>query len=180
LSCQLSKKLEDTGDYEAVRRTISEFWQRIGEPPKIEGLERGTTAEVLLRAGVMAGLIGNKHQITSAQETAKNLLCEGLSIFESLGDKRKVAEAQIELALCHWREGSYDEARIMLNGVLAELKANDELKAKALLRLAIIERAALGYSEALQILIDNAPLFEKTTNNTLKESYHNNLANLWD
>jgi tetratricopeptide (TPR) repeat protein len=180
LSCQLAKELEDAGDYEAARRAISGFWQRVGEPPKIEGLEQSTAGEVLLRSGVLTGWIGSKNQITDAQETAKNLLSESLTIFESLGDKRKAAEAQIELALCYWREGAYDEARIMLNGVLAELRANDELKAKALLRLAIVERSALGYNEALQILIDNAPLFEKTTNHTLKGSYHNNLANLWE
>ncbi len=84
----------------------------------------------------------------------------------------------MELALCYWREGSHDEARIVLEGVFAELKANNELKAKALLRLAIVERSALGYHEALQVLIDNAALFEKITNHTLKGSYHNNLANL--
>jgi tetratricopeptide (TPR) repeat protein len=180
LRCQVARAFEDKGEYEEARQAIDEFWQRIGEHPKTEGLKQSTAAEVLLRAGVLTGWIGIKNQVTDAQETAKNLLSESLSIFESLGDKRETAEAQTELALCYWREGSYDEARIMLRGVLAELKANDKLKAKALLRLAIVERSALGYNEALQILIDNVALFEKNTNHTLQGSYHNNLANLWE
>src|SRR5215211_7767949 len=81
LSCQLAKELEDTGDYEAARRAISEFWQRIGEYPKIEGLERSTVGEVLLRAGVLTGWIGSSNQITGAQEIAKNLISESATIF---------------------------------------------------------------------------------------------------
>jgi hypothetical protein len=55
IRCQLARGLEDTGDYEAARRALSEFWQRIGEPPKIEGLKHSAAAEVLLRAGVLTG-----------------------------------------------------------------------------------------------------------------------------
>lgn len=180
LRCQLARAFEDKGEHETARQAMGDFWRRIGELPNTQGLEPNAAGEVFLRAGVLAGWIGNKQQITNAQETAKNLLSESISIFEAHGDKRKVAEAQTELALCYWREGAYNESRIVLDGVLAELKANDELKAKALLRLAIVERSALDHSKALQILIKNAALFEKITNHALKGSYHNNLANLWE
>jgi tetratricopeptide (TPR) repeat protein len=180
LRCQLAKGLEDAGDYEAARQVLGEFWQYMGERPKIKELERSTAAEVLLRVGVLTGWIGSKQQIEGAQEAAKDFISESISIFESLSYGNKILEAQVELALCYWREGSYDEARIMLNGVLAELKANDELKAKALLRIAIEERSSHRLNEALQILIDNAETFEKITNHTLQGSYHNNLATLWE
>jgi hypothetical protein len=56
-------------------------------------LEKSAAAEVLLRAGSLTSCIGNQHQVTGAQETAKNLISQSLSIFESTGDKKNVAEA---------------------------------------------------------------------------------------
>ena len=43
-------------------------------------------------------------------------------------------------------------------------------------RLAILEWSASRYSEALRILDENAPLFKKITNPSLKGNYHNQLA----
>lgn len=180
LRCQLAKGLEDAGDYEAARQVMGELWPCLGGRPKVEGLDRSTVAEVLLRVGVLTGWIGSKQQIPGTQETAKNFISESLSTFESL-NQMKVAEAQIELALCYWRSGDYDEARLILNEVLARLKAdNDELKAKALLRLAVVEHSTGRLSEKRRILIDNADLFEKISNDTLRGSYHNSLGNLWE
>jgi tetratricopeptide (TPR) repeat protein len=179
LRCQLAKGLEETGDYEAARLAVGELWQRIGERPRLEGLEQSTAAEVLLRVGVLTGWIGSKKQIPDAQETAKDFISESIPAFEQIS-YAKVAEAQTELALCYWRTGDYDEARLILNEVLAKLWTGEELKAKALLRLAIVERSVNRWTEALQILLDNAELFENITNNTLKGSYHNNLANAWE
>ncbi len=178
LRCQLAKELEDKGKHEEARQAIGELWQRLGERPKIEGLEPRTAAEVLLRVGVLTGWLGSKQQIPDAQETAKDFISESISTFESLGYE-KVAEAQTELALCYWRSGDYDEARLILNEVLAKLKTEDEVKAKALIRLAMVEYSESRFSEALEILLDNADLFETITNPALKGSRHNNLANLW-
>jgi tetratricopeptide (TPR) repeat protein len=180
LRCQLAKGLEDAGDYEAARQVMGDLWQCLGGRPKIEGLDRSTAAEVLLRVGVLTGWLGSKHQIPGAQETAKDLISESISTFESF-NYMKVAEAQTEIAYCYWRSGDYDEARLILNEVLAKLKTdNDELKAKALLRLTIVEHSSGRLAKERQILIDNAELFEKISNNTLKGSYHNNLGTLWE
>jgi tetratricopeptide (TPR) repeat protein len=180
LRCQLAKGLEDAGDYEAARQVMSELWQCLGGRPKVEELDRSTAAEVLLRVGVLTGWLGSKHQIPGAQETAKDFISESISTFESL-NYMKVAEAQTELAYCYWRSGDYDEARLILNEVLAKLKTdNDELKAKALLRLALVENSSGRLAKKRQILVDNAELFERITNNTLKGSYHNNLGTFWE
>ncbi|HEY0320679.1 MAG TPA: helix-turn-helix domain-containing protein [Pyrinomonadaceae bacterium] len=179
LRCQLAKELEDKGEHDEARQAMGELWQRLGERPKLEGLGQNTAAEVLLRVGVLTGWIGSKRQISDAQETAKDFISESIPTFERVSNA-KVAEAQTELALCYWRTGDYDEARLILNEVLAKLWTEDELKAKALLRLSMVERSVNRYSEALQILLDNAGLFDNITNNTLKGSYHNNLANLWE
>ncbi|MGB9180654.1 MAG: helix-turn-helix domain-containing protein [Pyrinomonadaceae bacterium] len=134
--------------------------------------------EVLLRAGTLAGWIGSKNQVTDSQEEAKNLISESLAIFESLRYEKKIAEAQIEIAYCYWREGRFDEARDILNDALAHLSADNGLKAKAILRIAIVERGAKQLNDALRILLDNAPLFEKIENQTIKGGYHVTLANV--
>jgi tetratricopeptide (TPR) repeat protein len=176
LRCQVAKEYEEKGDYEAARQAMGELWQRIGERPKIEGLEKSTAAEALLRAGVLSSFIGSCNQIEAAQEIAKNLISESLAIFESLCYPKKIAEAQTELALCYWHTGAFDEARILLQGVLAQLTTNSELRALAILRSAIVERGAGHHRGALKILAESAQLFEKINNHVLKGSYHNQLA----
>ena len=64
-------------------KVLSDYWPRIGEAPKLAGLEPSTAAELLLRAGVLTGIIGAYRQIPDAQETAKDLLTQSHSIFES-------------------------------------------------------------------------------------------------
>jgi tetratricopeptide (TPR) repeat protein len=176
LRCRSSRELENSGRYEDARQALGELWQRIGDRPKVEELERITAAEVLLRAGVLTGWIGGKQQITDAQETAKNLITESASVFESLGHTKRMLEARTELAVCYWREGGYDEARAILKDIISRLQSESELKAKALTRLATLEHDAARNLEALNILTSSARLLEKVNNHTLKGNFHNTLA----
>lgn len=180
LGCQVARQLEDVGDYEGAREAISEFWPGVGERPRVERLIESVAGELLLRAGVLTGWLGSYNQAEEAQEKAKNLISESARIFESQPHAKKVLEAQTELAVCYWREGGYNEARDILSGVLEQLTADSELKAKAVLRLAIVERSASRYNDALRILTDSAPLFEKVTNHTVRGGYHNELGVVQD
>src|SRR5215208_215894 len=183
LCCELAKDFENKGEYEEAREVLSGLWPRIDERPILTDLDQGTVAEVLLRAGVLTGWIGGSHQIADAQERAKNLISESLTIFESRKFKKRIAEAQTELALCYWRTGEYSEASDLLKLALAQLPAENELKAKVMLRSAIVEQHAGRLTEALILLTDNAALFEKINNETLKGCYRQTLAdvleNLW-
>jgi tetratricopeptide (TPR) repeat protein len=183
LRCETAKEFEDKGEYEEARSALGELWKRIGQPPQVKGLESSVAADVLLRVGVLTGVIGSKNQSTDAQETAKNLISESLTIFKSLSYKKKIAEAQTELALCYWRTGEYNEARDVLTETLKQLTTDSELKAKAVLRLAIVELDATRTNEGLSILTEYALLFQKINSQTLKGSYHvtlgNALENLW-
>ena len=172
IRCDAARKLEDKGEYEAARESLGELWDR----SRLDVLDRSTAAEVLLRVGVITGWLGSNSQVNNAQEEAKNLISESLAIFESLPYPKKVLEAQTELGFCYWREGAYSEARIILNGVLEQLETDSELKAKATLRSAIVERSALRYSDALCILTHAALLFDKLTNHTIRGDYHNELG----
>jgi DNA-binding NtrC family response regulator len=177
IRCRLAKALEESGDYEAARNIMSEIWQRVGDRPKLDGFDQHTGAEVLLRVGALSGWIGSARQIEDAQEAAKNLISESITAFEALQDVEKSAEARIDLAICYWREGAFDEARIMLQEVLnLPLPDGSEQKARALLNLAVVERSATRLDSALQIHIEAAPLFEQINNYALKGNYHNQFA----
>lgn len=176
LACEVARQLEDVGDYEGAREAVGEFWGAVCERPQVEGLNESTAAEVLLTAGTLTGWLGHNAQANGAQEQAKNLITEAARIFASLASPKKVLEAQTELAYCYWRQGEYDEARIILKEIIAQLPTDSALKAKAVLRLAIVECSATRYSDSLRILTDLAPLFERVTNHTIKGGYYNELA----
>jgi tetratricopeptide (TPR) repeat protein len=176
LRCEAAREFENVGDYETAREAMGELWRMVGEPPRVEGLDQSTAAEVLLRAGVLTGWIGSNKQIKDAQEIAKNLISQSIEIFESLAYAKKVLEAQTEQAYCYWREGAYDEARVLLQDTVARLTVDSELKAKAVLRSAIVECSAQRYTDALRILTESAPLFERINSQLIKGGYHTELA----
>lgn len=174
--CQTALELKDKGDYEGVCEVLRPLWKRVGERPEISGLHPSVAAEVLLCIGVFTCWIGSKSQIKQAQETAKDLIGESINFFESIGDAKKVAAARAELAYSYWCEGALDEARIMFNESLQKLTAEGNTRARALLGLSVVEWSASRYSVSLKILAENAALFKKITNHTIKGSYHNQLA----
>lgn len=175
--CQLAIQFETEGDYEAAREAIGELWQDIGKRPLLEGLDEETTGAVLLRVGVITGWRGSARQISGAQEIAKDLITESIGIFEALQQSSRVAEGQIELACCYWREGKFEEGRAWLNEALRRLSENDiQLTAKALIRMAIIEAECKRYGEALRIHTEAAPLFQQLENHCLIGSFHNEYA----
>jgi CheY-like chemotaxis protein len=177
IRCEVASHFEDEGDYEAAREAMGELWQRIGERPLLEGLNEESKAAVLLRAGVLTGWVGSAKQVNGAQETAKNLISESIAIFEALQENNRIAEAQIDLAYCYWREGALDEGRVMLGEALSRLNEDDiELSAKALLRRAIIEETANRHHDALRIHTEAAGLFSLIENHLLQGSFHNEFA----
>lgn len=177
LRCQLAIQLNAEGDYEAAREAMGELWQRIGERPLLEGLDEETKGAVLLRVGVLTGWLGSAKLISGAQETAKNLITESIAIFEELQETSRVAEAQIDLACCYWREGAFDEGRVMLREALSRLGDRDiELRALASLRSAIIERTANRHNDALRIHAEAARLFQHIDNHLLRGSFHSEFA----
>lgn len=177
LRCRLAKEYEDSGNYEAAREAMGELWRGVGHRPVLNELNQKTAAEVLLRAGVLTGWIGSVKQIEGAQETAKNLISESISGFDALQDTERIAEAQTDLAYCYWRQGEFDEARVLLREALSWLTdTNSETKTVALLRSAIVERTAKRFTDALRILSEAVPLIEESNNHTLKGNFYNQLG----
>jgi tetratricopeptide (TPR) repeat protein len=174
--CSRALELKDRGEYDAAQEIMRPLWKRIGERPNIHGLHPSVAAEVLFCVGVLTGWIGSRNEIKEADEAARDLLTESITAYESLGDLKKVAEVRSELALCYWRAGALDEARVMFTESLEKLTAPGNTRANALLGLSVVEWSASRFKEALRILTDNAPLFEKIPNHTTKGTYHNQVA----
>jgi len=174
--CERALEMRDKGDFDGAQKVMRPLWRGIGYRPKIEGLHPTVAAEVLLCIGILTGWIGSRNEIKEADGEARDLITESITRFESLGDLKKVAEARTELAYCYWREGSFDEARIMFREALKKLTTEGKTRANALLGLAVVERTSARFAESLKILTDNAPLFKKLTHHTLKGFYHNTLA----
>ena len=179
LRCRTARQLEQLGDHEGARQALGPLWQRIGEPPLLDGLDAPSKAEVLLRAGALTGWIGSARQIEGAQEIAKDLISDSIRMFESLHLRNKVAEAHADLAVCYWREGAFDEARVILKQSMNDFdEDNTEQRAVALLRLALVERASKRPNDALRIYTDALQLFQGLSNHFIRAQYHSGFGNV--
>lgn len=176
LRCQTALEQKDKEDYEGAQETMRRLWRSIGERPETKGLHASVEAEVLLCVGILTGWIGSRNQVKEAQETAKNLITESITYFESVGDVTKIAAARTEIAYCYWRDGELNEARTMLREALKKLTIEGNTRARALLKLTTVECSAARYHEGLEILSNNARLFQRIANHTTKGSYHTELA----
>src|ERR1044071_3560351 len=175
LRCRVSADLLSKGLYDAAREALGELWRGIGQRPSVGGLNERTAAEALLQAGALSGWMGPSQRARGAQGAAKDLLSESASLFESIGESEQAAVAQSELALCYWREGAYEEARVLLTKAL-EVLTETTARAKAILRLSVVEFRTGRYGDALAILKGNAHIFDERVSHILRGSFHNELA----
>jgi DNA-binding NtrC family response regulator len=177
LRCRLAGELEHRGQYDQARAALGELWQGIGHRPALEGLSDATAAEVMLRTGTLSGWLGSASQATGAQEAAKDLISESIARFENIGEPGKANAARGELALCYWRQGAFDEARVLLEEVFAHAgEADTEIKAKTLLRRVLVEFSTSRFHYALKILTEAAPIFDASEDHVLKGRFHGQLA----
>jgi len=175
--CALAKRLEKAGEFRAASEALKEFWPDLQSPPVLDDLPKHIQGELLLRAGALAGWIGSVEQTNGGQENAKNLITRSVELFADLEQTNRVAEARAGLALCYWREGAFDEARINLGEALSDLRnENGDLRACILIRSGMVEVTAGRWNEALRFYQDSAPLIEESSDDALKGAYHNSLA----
>ncbi|MDQ1707090.1 MAG: hypothetical protein QOJ88_301 [Pyrinomonadaceae bacterium] len=174
--CQRALELRDRGDFDGAQEVMSPLWKGIGQRLDTSGLHASVAAEVLLCVGILTGWVGSRNENGDADGTAKDLITESIRYFESVGDVKKVAAAQAELAYCYWRTGALDEARVMFTAALEKLTAPGNTRGNALLGWSVVEWSDCRYDDALKILNDNAPLFKKINNHAIRGFYHNQLA----
>lgn len=173
ICCELARKLEKSAEYELAYEALSEFWPDRDRPPATDDLDELTGAAVIHRAGALAGWLGSISQTADTQETAKNLLTQSVEIFERAGENAKAAEARGDLALCYWREGAFDEARINLASALNRLGDEDsDLRAILLIRAGIIEERTRRLQNAMHFYDEAEPLVESSDDHGLKGAFH--------
>ena len=78
------------------------LWRGVGTRPETQGLQPEMAAYVFFCTGTLTGWIGSRQQIKDAQETARNLITESITYYESNNLKREAAEAWTEIAYCYW------------------------------------------------------------------------------
>jgi tetratricopeptide (TPR) repeat protein len=172
LRCLLAEKLADTGNYEIALGALAEMWRGVGQCPRLDDLDQEASAEVLLRTGVLSGLLGAARQIPGANEAAKDLIKQSVKSFQSAKNHAKAAKAQMELANCLTREENFAEARAMLQHVIRCEGLETELIAAATIHRAALEISTRRFNEALGIFRESADLFEKTEDLVVRAKYH--------
>jgi CheY-like chemotaxis protein len=179
--CISAKQLEKAGEYEAAIEALGEFWPDGRGTTQLEAdLDQQTRAELLLRVGSLTGWLGGARQTNGSQEAAKNLITKSIEIFQKLGQSSRLAEADGDLALCYWREGALDEARITLASALNRLTDGEpDLRAILLIRAGIVEMDSRKLNESFRFFNEAKPLVEESENDALKGSFHMGFANLF-
>lgn len=173
--CARARQLENIGKYEEARRVMSGFWTVIGERPDIDKLGREAQAEVLWRAGTLSGWIGSARQVTGSQAWAKDLIAESVRLFEDIGAVDRMASAETDLALCYWREGAMNEARVFYEQALSHAVA-PATRVRILINFAIIEAQSDRYPEALSQLDQAAPTIDALEDDMMCGRYHTQRA----
>ena len=170
-ACKKAYQLERAGDYESARSALGELWTRIGDRPVTNQLPVDTQAEVLWRVGALSGWLGSANQIAGAQEFARDLLTESITLFETLNQQDKRAEAMGDLALCYWRSGAQDDGRAWFRQAV-EAAQKPETKLRTLTNASTVEISSGRYDDALALLNAAAAFLGEVSDDWIHGAYH--------
>src|SRR5215211_8658355 len=171
-ACKDAHKLERAGDYEGARFALRVLWsRRIGDRPRLAELSIDTQAEVLWRVGSLSGWLGSANQIAGAQEFARDLLTESITLFESLDQQDKRAEAMGDLALCYWRSAAHDDGRALFRQAV-DAAQKPETKVRTLTNASTVEISSGRYEDALALLNAAAAFLAEVSDDWIHGAYH--------
>src|SRR6266850_4773029 len=169
--CESARARENVGDYEGARQALGDLWTVVGERPLLDDLSPESEAELLLQVGTLTGFLGSVQQIAVAQELAKDLISESIRRLEMIEDGERLAEAHLGLAICYWREGGMDEARVCLSAALTR-GTKPATQLRILVDSTLPEISTNHLAEALTLLDQAAPLLDTVTDDAAKGRYH--------
>lgn len=179
-ACAEAKRLEKIGEYQAAYEVLAEYWPNRQAFPVVSDLPEEISGEVFLRVGALACWLGGSCEIKGNQELGKDIISRALEVFERLKLPAKVAEARGDLALCYWREGAFDEARVQYQSALdAVPEGESDLRAILLVRAGIVEVDAHRLNTALNFYNAALPLVEESGDEALKGGFHFSYAVLF-
>jgi tetratricopeptide (TPR) repeat protein len=178
--CFQAEALIDRGEYEAAAAALGDTWAGIGQRPRIDCYPTEEQGFILLTVGSLTGWWGQARQIEGAQEQAKDLLSESERLFEKAGEVNGWALARCGLAVCYFREGSLDEARIYFQEALEQktrLEAVTEFKLR--LGLALTEVYAGNLPQARWLLEQAELLAAKVGSDLLRGKLYYTFGMVW-
>lgn len=168
-ACSRAKMLEDSGEYESATEALGELWLGIGNRPMLENFPNAAEADVLVRIGALTGWLGGARQIDGSQETAKDLIGEGIRLYDEITDVEKIAEAKSDLGLCYWREGAFNEAENFYRDALDSTPVDSyALRGKIMLRLVNTAISNHLYDEAISLLNESKTIIDSHGDHLLK------------
>ena len=174
-SCDTARQRLEVGDYDGGVSALAQWW-KLGTWPSHSRLTNRASAELLLIAGTLSGLIASTKQLPGGQRPAEGLLNGSIALFEQMQESARASEARIELACCYFWQGLFDLARAILQSSLDTLtKQQTESRSVALIRLALVEHHAGRLHDALQLL-DEASSLVKCERPWIKGRFHLELA----
>ena len=159
-SCFISRQRLEVGDYDGGIRVLAPWWS-LGGWPNHSGLSTRASAELLLMAGTLSGLVASTKQLPGGQRPAEGLFNGSIALFEQIQQTERASEARIELACCYFWQGLFDLARDILRSSLRTLtNRQTEWRSVALIRLALVEHHAGRLHDALQLLNEASSLVQ--------------------
>ena len=174
--CSMARKQIEIGDYDAGCAVFGPWW-KLGEWPTQQGLEPVAAGRTPLIAGSLTDAVVRVKRMPGGQRLAEALIKRRNYLFDHLGENTRAMEARIELGCCYYHQGLFDIAHSTLNSCVEELRSeNSELKAVALIRLAIVERHSGRLQEALSLL-ERVSSLEKITSTWTKGRFRTEMAN---
>src|SRR5688572_25516882 len=175
-ACTIAREKIEMGDYDAGCAVLAPWW-KIGEWPKQIGLDPLAAGELLLVAGTLTDSVARAKRITGGQRSAEVLLSGAIALFQHIGASVRKLEAQSELGCCYYHQGLFELAHSLLRVCVTYLTdENIDLRALALIRLAIVERHAGRVHEALSLL-DQVALVESGTASAVRGRFRAEMAN---
>jgi signal transduction histidine kinase/ActR/RegA family two-component response regulator/predicted negative regulator of RcsB-dependent stress response len=173
--CAFARQKLEVGDYDGGVKALTRWWN-LGGWPRHSGLTARASAELLLMAGTLSGLIASTKQTPGGQRPAEGLLNGSIALFEQTQATVRASEARTELACCYFWQGLFDLARAVLRSSLDALpEEQTEGRSVALIRLALVEHHAGRLHDALRLLSEASSLV-KRERPWIKGRFHLELA----
>lgn len=136
LRCRLAEQLQQSGEYEAAREALGELWPAAGERPNLDGLERWTAAEVLLRVGALIGRLDSIGQIEGITLEPRPHVGHSL-----------LARALVTHGIILCRLHRWSEARIAFERAILKAHQSDDRECAGMAALTLMEELGEYLSE---------------------------------
>src|SRR5437868_9816218 len=174
--CTIAREKIEIGDYDAGCSALAPWWKQ-GEWPNQKGLDQLAAAELLLITGCLTDSVARAKRIVGGQRLAEALISGSIALFDHVRENSRAVEARIELGCCYYHQGLFDLAQSTLRScVISVTDTDDELRAVALIRLAIVERHSGRLDQALDLL-EQVLSFQALTSPWTKGRFCTEMAN---